>query len=278
LQLGIGVGAIDLRVRRARLHLLHRGVYAVGHRVVTIQGHRIAAVLSVGPDADLSYRDAAAEWSILQYSAGPVHVTAPRKLHRRPGLLLHCCRLPHDERTVRDGIPITSVARTILDLAGHEPRRRVEAGLHESEVLRLTDPLGLPRLLERYPRARGTATLRAILADRGAGHAATKDEIVQLLVALCDDHGLPRPLLNHWITKDGRSYECDCVWPLYRLIVELDGHATHSTRKKFESDRARDRALAPEWLVIRVTWRQLTREPEAVAADLRRLLARPLAA
>ena len=85
-------------------------------------------------------------------------------------------------------------------------------------------------------------------------------------------------MLNHWITKDGRSFECDCVWPHQRVIAELDGYATHSPRRKFESDRARDRALAPEWLVIRVTWRQLTQEPGAVAADLRRLLARPLAA
>jgi predicted transcriptional regulator of viral defense system len=278
-RMGIGDDAVKLRIRNARLHRIYRGVYAVGHTVVPIRGQRMAAVLTAGGGAVLSDRDAAAEWSMLRKTSGRIHVTAPRALRPRRGLLLHCRRLPADEVTCLDGIPITTVPRTIFDLAATEPRRRVEQALHESEVQRLTDALSLPDLVERYPHTPGVRTIRAILAERGAGETITREGLVDLFLAFGDELRFPRPLTDYWITANGRSYECDAVYLEQRVIVELDGYATHSTRRKFESDRVRDRDLQlAGWIVVRVTWHQLRHERDALARDLRRLLARPLAA
>ena len=279
LRIGLGRDATKLRLRNGRLHPLHRGVYAVGHRVVSASGHRMAAVLAAGDDGALTHDDAAAEWAMLQKTGGLVHVTTPRILRSRPGLLLHRRRLPADEVTVLDGIPITTVPRTIFDLAATAPRRRVERALHEAEVQRLTDKLSLPDLLARYPGARGSALIRALLADHSVADSITKEGIVDLFFDFLDECDLPRPLTDHWISANGSSYECDCAFLEPRVIVELDGYATHSTRRKFESDRIRDRDLhLAGWLPVRVTWHQLRHDRRALAADLARLLARQVAA
>jgi predicted transcriptional regulator of viral defense system len=270
-RLGIGVGAIDLRVRRGRLHPIHRGVYAVGHTRIALDGRRAAAVLACGRGAVLSYRDAAAAHGIRQCNRRVHEVTVPRKRRPRPGiqLQLHFAHLPADEIAAVRGIPVTTVERTILDLAAIRPRSEIERAIGQAEVNRALGDPSLKQLVERHANHRGAATVGAILETLKAGTDISHEAIASRFLAVLDRAGLPRPRLNTWI--GGR--ECDCVWPDRGLMVELDGYAVHGTRRSFESDRERDRVLqAAGWLVVRVTWRQLRDDAEAVARDLRALL------
>jgi very-short-patch-repair endonuclease len=177
-----------------------------------------------------------------------------------------------DERTEVLEIPVTSAPRTLFDLAAVLSKRQLERALHEAEVKELRDHLSLPDLLARYPRRRGAASLRALLRSK-APVGVTRNELEELFVALIDAHGLPRPRLNGTLPIRDRLLEPDCMWPAQRLLVELDGGAVHRTARNFESDRERDRILLTEgWRSMRVTWRQLHDEPDAIAADLRDLL------
>jgi very-short-patch-repair endonuclease len=186
---------------------------------------------------------------------------------------LRQAEVPADERAIVEGIPVTSVARTLFDLAGAMPKRELERAMHEAEVQRLTDRLSLPDLLVRYPRRRGAANLWAVLASKMPA-GVTQNDFEELFVAFLDRHRLPRPLLNATLPLRGRLLKPDCMWREQRLIVELDGGGAHRTEKAFESDRERDRILLTEgWRSARVTWRQLHGEPRALAGDLRTLLA-----
>lgn len=172
-----------------------------------------------------------------------------------------------------DGIPATTVPRTILDLAAVAPRRQVERALNEVEVQGLTDRLSIPDLLERYPRRRGSAVLRALLEEKANLHGVTKSELEERFVALLVRHRLPRPRFNADLSAGGRFFSVDCLWAGQRLIAELDGRAVHGTRRAFEADRERDRILMGDgWRVMRITWRQLRDQGPAVAADVRKAL------
>lgn len=172
-----------------------------------------------------------------------------------------------------DGIPVTTVPRTILDLAAVVSRRQLERAFDEVEVKGLTDRLSIPDLLARYPRRRGSAVLRALLDDDAVMCGITKNELEERFVALLDSHGLPRPRFNADVAVNGRFFSADGLWQQERLIVELDGRAVHGTRQAFEADRERDRLLlADGWRVMRVTWRQLRDDETRIAADLRTAL------
>jgi very-short-patch-repair endonuclease len=278
LSLGLGRGAIDSRIRRGALHPVHRGVYAVGHRLVSRDGRAMAAVLVAGRDAALSRRSAGELWGILLPAAHLPEVARPGSCGGIPDIAVHRAILQADEIGTVRGIPVTSVPRTVLDLAAVLKRRQLERALNEVEVQRLWDALSLADLLERYPRMRGTATLRELLASR-APESVTRNDFEELFLALLDANGLPRPRVNATLPIRGRLLEVDFMWPAQRLIVELDGREVHGTRRAFESDRRRDRALAVEgWRSARVTWRQLRDEAPSVAADLRLLLTAPVPA
>jgi very-short-patch-repair endonuclease len=182
--------------------------------------------------------------------------------------------LPDDERTVVEGIPVTTVPRTVLDLAAVASRRQVERALNEVEVQGLTDRLSIPDLLARYPRRRGTAVLRALLEDDESVRGITRNDLEERFAALIDSYGLPRPRFNADVAVNGRFFSADGLWRQQRLIVELDGQAVHGTRRAFEVDRERDRILMSDgWRVMRITWRQLRDQAPAVAADLSKALA-----
>ena len=268
--LGLTADAIDWRVRAGRLHRVHRGVFAVGHARLTQRGRWRAAVLAAGDGAALSHRSAAVLWQILP-PRGAIHVTAPRRLHKRDGIVRHCSELQSDEITSTDGIQTTTVARTLLDIAAAEPDHLGRA-YNEAEYRRLTDYTGLAALVERYPRRRGAAKIRKVIGEQFMG--ATRAELEQSFSTLIDDAGLPRPLLNHDLELEpGRWIRPDCTWPRARLIVELDGRAAHGTASRFDSDRERDRLLVlAGWTVIRVTWRHVTADAPRLTAHLRKLL------
>ena len=203
-------------------------------------------------------------------------MTLPRWKRPQAGIAWHVSPLAPDEVTSLDGIPITTVARTLLDLATVLDRHRLAKAIDEAEVRGLGDRLSLPALLERYPRRRGTAQLRAILAAKRIGLDIPHTDLEIEFLALIDRHRLPPPKVNAWLTVGERSFEVDCLWREAHLIVELDGRAVHGTADAFEADRERDRILlADGWRVMRVTWRQLLHDPAGVTRDLRAALCAP---
>jgi very-short-patch-repair endonuclease len=269
-ELGLGRGAINQRLQRRRLHVAHLGVYAVGHRRLTMRGRWMAAVLAAGPDTVLSHRDAAALAGLRPSARGLIEVSAPRRC-RRPGIQAHVACLPPDEVTTHEGIPVTTVARTLLDLAAVLPRQQLKRAIEQAEFLRLADDTSLDALLARYPRRSGTAALREI-RQVGLTETVTRSELEERFLAFLDAHDLSRPRVNCAV----EGFEVDFHWPGQRLIVELDGRAAHHTITAFERDRARDRALqAAGWRVVRITWHQLQAEPAQIAADLGHLLSMP---
>jgi very-short-patch-repair endonuclease len=272
-ELGLTRHAIDGRIERGWLHPIYRGVYAVGHRVLSREGRYMAAALAGGRGAVVSHRSAGSVWMIRPTSRSRIDVTVPRKLHPRDGLDFHFAVLPSDEVTRELGIPVTTVPRTIFDLAAILTPREVERAIQQADRLRLYDALSLSDFIARYPRHRGCKTIRAILASQDLDATVTKNQLEEGFLTLVDRYRLPRPRMNDDLDIGVRRIEPDAVWHDQRLIVELDGRETHHTLKAFESDRARDRAAAVAgWRVIRITWRQLQDEPDAVAADLRVLL------
>jgi very-short-patch-repair endonuclease len=273
-QAGVGKNAISARLQAGRLHRLHAGVYAVGHRVIPKQGWWIAAVLASGPDALLSHHTAAALWGLRGYSGGAIHVTVPRKSTSSKRIRRHLSHVPPDERSEKEGIPTTSVHRTIFDLAATTSIDDVIAMIKEAEYLNLWDRLSLWDLLERYPAKRGSRNLRSALqriTEEPTGRK--RSELEKRFAPFLRRHNLPLPRFNDWIALDPKPYRADCHWPQRRLIVELDGWDGHSTRSAFQDDRARDRALkVAGYSVIHLTWAQLDSEPAQVVADLHALL------
>jgi hypothetical protein len=269
--------AIAVRLSAGRLHQLRRGVYAVGHTVLSRDGRWMAAVLFCGPDAVLSHRSAAALWG-LRRPIESIEVTVPTKTRSRGNIRRHFAALPADEVTRRDGIPVTIVPRTLFDMAADHPVDVIEHGLRESERLRLHDRLSLEHLLDRYPRRKGSRTVRECLRRRRELPPGISREALEArFLALLGRFGLPRPRLNAWIALGPHRYQVDCLWPQQRVIVELDGYETHGPWSAFQSDRDRDRRLlAAGYRGPRVTWHHLDEIPEEIAADLRALLAAAL--
>jgi very-short-patch-repair endonuclease len=268
--------AISVRLRRGRLYQVYAGVYAVVPRqLLSRQGLLMAAVLA-GPEALLSHQSAASLWGIRGYSGGVIHVTVPRKSTSTKRIRRHLSAVPEDERAVEEGIPVTSVHRTIFDLASYVSVDEVVAMIKEAEYLNRWDRLSLPALLERYPGKRGSQKVRFALeriTEEPSGR--TRSKLEQRFKPFLRRHHLSFPRFNDWILLNGKRFQVDCHWPHLHLIVELDGWEGHSTRSAFQDDRTRDRALkVAGYSVIHLTWAQLESEPIQVAADLRTLLGR----
>jgi very-short-patch-repair endonuclease len=272
LALGMGRRAIARRLEQRRLHEVHRGVYVLGVRRISRKGRWMAAVLACGEDALLSHRLAARLWRLMLSASERIDVMRPGARVVRDGIVSHRGFVPDDERTVIDGIPVTSPFRTIFDLAAVAPIREVERAWHEAEVRGLRDRVSLPVLLERYPGRRGTRNLQALL-ESPEPIGFTRNDFEEAFLALIDAYGLPRPRMNADLSVRGRFFQVDALWEREKVAVELDSRSVHGTRKRFESDRQRDRILVAEgWKTFRITWRALQQEPEEVIADLQAAL------
>ena len=230
----------------------------------------MAAVLASGDGAVLSYRSAAALWGIRETARARIEVSAPRHRRSTARVEVHFVAMQPDEIAVERGVPVTTPARTLFDLAAVVSGDQLEHAFDEAEVRRLTSPVSLAALAARYPARRGARAIRRVLDNhRKNGETVLRSVLERRLLALLDDHGLPRPRMN----RVGAEGELDARWPEQRLIVECDGFATHGTRKAFEADRARDRALqVAGWRVVRITWRQLTNDADVLARQLAALL------
>jgi very-short-patch-repair endonuclease len=234
----------------------------------------MAAVLASGPYAVLSHWSAAAFWMIRPNSRSIIDITTPQKSRSWDGIRRHHKALPADEVTVKEGIPVTTVPRTILDLAATESADVVGNLLRESEYRQLHDRLSLWDLVERYPGRRGVRKVRAVLERlREEPSGRRRSRLEERFAPFLRLHRLPQPRFNDWILLGGKRYRVDCHWQGVDQIVELDGWEGHGTRSAFREDRARDRALrVAGYSVTRITWNQLDDEPEAIAFDLRALL------
>ena len=247
---GVGESGIRHRVRKGRLVRLHRGVYLVAPLPAPLT-REMAALLACGDQAALSHHSAAAVWGFRPPHQGDVHVTVERgRAASRPGIRVH--RTLSLNAAIHQGLTLTTPAQTLADLAttltDHELDRAVEQAL----ILRLTT----------HDELAGTARLRRALRTEPA---LTRSEAERRLLDLTRAARIPRPAAN---TRVGR-HEVDLLWTAQRLVVEVDGYAFHGSRHAFERDRRRDADLvAAGYRVIRFTWRQITREPEAVVARL----------
>lgn len=270
LPLGVTRRQIERRVALRRLIAHHRGVYAAGHGVRTADARRMAAILASGPGAVLAGPAAADAWGLRPHS-GAIDVLAPRRLRPLTGVRRREILLPADEVTELRGMPITTAARTLLDLAGVLDSHRLRRAMIEAERRHLGDRVGLVEIVRRHPRIPGVGALRAILAAEALDAGATESELEIDFVAFAAAARLPPPRPNHVIGP----FRVDAAWPAARLAVEVDSRAFHADLRAFEDDRRRDRVLAAAgWTVIRVTARQLREERDELARDLRALLAR----
>jgi Protein of unknown function (DUF559) len=267
--LGYGQGAIEYAVRSARLHPRFRAVYSVGHAVVGPKGRLWAALLACGPHAVISHRDAAALWNVRRNSRVPVDVTVPgRRRHSRTGLDVHSVRrLDSRDVTQLGGIPVTTLARTLLDLAEVVPQHQLERAVEQAERLQLLDLNAVRDQLCRGAGRRGLKPLTAALTD-AVIEPMTRSELEIAFLQICNDFGIPPPIVN----ARAAGYEVDMLWPRERVVVELDSRAYHLNRPAFERDRQKDAALQLAGCrVIRVTEQQLKR-PDRVARTVQELL------
>lgn len=267
--MGLGPDAIDRRLQLRRLLPVHRAVYAVGHDALTREARWMAAVLAGGAGAVLSHRTAASHWGIRPSVGSSIEVTTPRGQRPRRGIRFHRTLLPADEITIHCGIPVTTVPRTLFDLAADHDPRQLERAINEAEIKRLWDELSLDDLLYRYPRRPGTKNARAALHKRRAGATLTKSDLEELFLNFAEEVGLPRPETNVHV----EGLEVDCVWRQQRVVIEVDGWETHKTRAAFERDREKSRILqAAGWRCVPVTYLQLEHASREIARDVRRLI------
>jgi hypothetical protein len=230
----------------------------------------MAAVLACGPGAALSHRSAAACWELHPSAASLIDVTAAPSRAGAPGIRLHRSRsLDARDTTTHRGIPITTIPRTLLDLAATVHASTLERALAQAQRAHLYDHRAITDLIARSNGHRGTGALaRAIAHDDPKW---TRSEYEAWFLALVRDAGLPEPLVNLTLAApDHPRLEVDFCWPAHRLIVETDGWETHRTRAAFESDRRRDAALqADGWRVLRFTWHE---PPRTIQRRLQALL------
>lgn len=277
-RLGLSDRGTRSRVAAGRLHRIHRGVYSVGHSVLSAEGRWMAAVLSYGRHAVLSHRSAAQLWDLRRGGGSTIDVTVPRGYGRSRGnVRAHEVRtLTAADVTRLRGIPCTTVPRTLLDLADVLSRQRLERAVAQAEVMGVFDLNAIDDVLKRAAGRCGAARLREILDEYEEGTALTQSELEELVLAICMTIDVERPKVNGWIVLDDGAVQVDLLWPEQKLIVEVDGHRFHGGRRAFEEDRERDQRLTlAGYRVVRFTWRQITREPEMVGRRIAELLGLP---
>jgi very-short-patch-repair endonuclease len=263
---GLSRREIERRLEAGWLVRLYEGVYAVGHTALTDKSHLIAAVYACGPEALAGYRSAGTMWGVMRWPRR-IEVTAPRGRKPKKGVIVHRSRLIHDEDRARiDNIPVTSLARTLVDLADVLSEKQLANAVHEAEIKRLFDGRQIERVLHRLPGRKGRHKLTRVLTAYRDVQPFTRSRAERLVLEMCQDHGVPKPRTNTWVD----IHEVDFYWPEANLVLEFDGGAVHRTTKAFYEDRKRDRALAARGIhVIRATDRD---EPASLADEIRKIL------
>jgi predicted transcriptional regulator of viral defense system len=272
--LGFDDAAVRRRVASGVLRRVYRGVYAVGP-AISREGRYLAAVRACGGGAVLSHGSAASLWGLWRDASARFDVTipVPRAVRSTPAIRVHRARRPI-EQTIRDGIPVTTPARTLADLAETVRGRALEKALEQAEALKLLDLRAIDAVARDQPGRRGPALVRRLVRSHDT-QMRTRSELEDAFLALCDRHGIPRPAVNARV----EGMEVDCVWPQARLVVELDSWRWHGTRGAFRRDRTKSRRLTLlGWTVVRITDEEMDDDETAVAEAVRELLRRAAAA
>ena len=263
---------IDQLVRTGFLHPLHRGVYAVGHRALPKFGRERAALLACGDASVLSGRSALYVWGIVDSPPGAVAVTVPGR-HRRghQGICLHhVARLDARDVRTRHGLRVTFPARALVEFAATASWDELGDAVAEARSNRLLRGGELEAAAHAAGKRPGGARMRAFLDDEREP-AITRSRAERRFRKLLQDAGLPEPKTNLQIA----GYNADFVWEAEKVILEVDGWRWHGHRRAFENDRKKGMAFADAgYHVIRVTWRQFTKEPLALIAHVARILDR----
>ena len=274
--LGLSADSVRYLIRSARLHAVARGVYAVGRQELDELGRWMAAVLSCGRGAILSHGSAARLWRIGDERMREVEVSVAAGIVRtRPGVVAHRrSRLRDRERTVHNGVPVTSVAATIVDLASYATVGQLERAIREADKRDLIDPDTLRAELETIVPRPGIRRLRSIL-DRLSLHL-TDSELERRFLPIARAAGLPDPVTQARVN----GFRVDFYWPDIGLVVETDGLTYHRTPSQQARDRVRDNAhLAAGLAPLRFTHGQVRYQPGYVRATLavtaRRLRSNP---
>jgi hypothetical protein len=267
--MGIRRASIEKAVYNGRLRRLHHGVYAIGHTDLPLHGRCLAAVSACGPGAVLSHYSAAWLWGLISTQPTPVHVTTPIPRKPRPLVIIHHSRtLTEEDRGMEEEIPVTSIPRTLLDLAPLVRFSQLRRALKRSEELKLFDLPAVLSVLDRNKGHRGNKPLRRALALYEPPRF-TRSQTEDYFVALVESAGLPRPATN-WVEA---GHEIDVYWPELRFGVEIDTFATHGTHQSFEDDRVRREDLKLAGIeMTQVTDKRLEREPDRVVDRVARLL------
>jgi predicted transcriptional regulator of viral defense system len=279
--LGLGPSGVRLRASRGRLHHLHHTVYSlVPRRLLTREGHWMAAVLACGPGAVLSHRTAAALHGLRPSQRANIEVAVPRRSARRHvGIDIHrSTTLTEADVTEVNGIPCTTVARTLLDLAEVVHRRSLERAFDQAEMLELFDLNAIEDQLARNRTRCAARRVRQVLNEHYIGSTATRSELEEAFLAIVRRLRLPPPEVNVWVDLgDGEPMIlADFVWRAERVIVETDGRSVHGTRQARERDPRRDqRAIVAGWKPMRTTWRQVMRRPRELEPTLLALVGQP---
>lgn len=258
---GLSRDALRHRVGRGYMRRMHTGVYQLGP-LTSPFAEPFAAVLACGPTAVLSHHAALWLLGVTKERPRAMEVTVSSGRPRPSGVVVHRSGVVPEERTRREGIPVTTAARALVDVAAHLRRRDLERAVEQAVVIGAATQSELADAAAT--KRKGAATVRSVLADTTTP-SLTRSEAERRLLELIRSAGLPHPIANARLM----GYEVDLLWPKHRLVVEVDGFAFHASREAFERDRARDAALqAAGYRVIRVTWRRLVEEPYAVVATL----------
>lgn len=267
LAVGMGESAIRYAVRTGRLYRVYRGVYAVGRRPVTQLERAAAAVLACGPKALLSYGSAMTLWGFWKHWDEPFEVTVAAD--RRPtGIRIHrCATLRRRDADHQHGIPVTSPARTVLDIAPRLTPGRLTRLINDARLAKLLTLEALAEVAAGNPRHAGTALVKPHLDN---AHNPTRSSGEDDFPAFCLRYGLPEPLIN----SELHGYEVDVYFPNERLIVELDGWPFHRDKSTFESDRDRDATMLMHQIAtLRITYDRFDDDPDREAARLHQILA-----
>lgn len=256
-------------MQKGHLHPLFQATFAVGHRAITRQARLLAAVLACDTGTVISHGSAAELLRLWEKRPLVVDVIPPDWSGRKiPSIRWHRVRLPPpDEVEIRDGIPCTTVSRTIVDMAGRSGWEQLRRLVEQAAILRALDVDEVDRVLARG-RRRGAPRLRAILAPwRGTAEQRprVRSRLEARLLPRLIEGGLPSPRCNVKLSVEGHRLEVDMLWEAQRLAIETDGEETHGTRAAFQRDRWRDQILiAAGYRTARVTWAQVRDEPSAV--------------
>jgi hypothetical protein len=272
--LGLSARAVGDRVTVGRMH---RGVYAVGHMALSREGASMAAVLACGAGAVLSHRSAGALLGLRPDARPVTDVTTPsRRLRGMRGIARHTSETLRDaDVTNVEGIPCTSAARTLLDLAEQIDRQGLRRACNQAEVLRTFDGRKVADVLARAEGRRGAVVLQAVLTQGRVGEAITRSGLEEDFLSLCVRAELPPPEVNGWIPLPGGDAKPDFLWPDRGLIAETDGRYVHTTQAAFEADRRGDqRLMRAGHRVVRFTRWQVRHAPNEVVETLRVLLER----